>query len=162
MVQLELELEIQQSSCSSACSFVVFPNRCQCVLPQLWLSPKGSSWHLQPGNGGGRACSCLGGRNGTWILLWGWGDAGYSCLAKGFGCCCPSWLGGSGRVVGLFCQRHRVFITIAFFSVQWLLQSFAEIAKIILFGIHCSDLSRNRIRQIHKEAFSTVAALVNL
>lgn len=41
---------------------------------------------------------------------------------------------GNGRVVQLFWQRHNVFVTLAFFSVQWLLQSFDETAKIISFG----------------------------
>lgn len=105
------------------------------------------------------------GRNGRWILLWGWGEAGYSCLTEGFGCYCTWLTGERGETGGLFSFADKGIMYLSpwlFFSVRWLLQSFDETAKIISFGIHCSDLSRNRIHQIHKEAFTTVGAIVNL
>lgn len=62
-----------------------------------------------------------GSRNGRWILLWWWGEAGYSCLTKEFGHYCTRLNGKRGD---MFCFSGKGMIYLSpwlFFSVQWLL-----------------------------------------
>lgn len=137
MVQQKLQLDLKSSKADALllCSFVVFPISANMSCYRCSCHQSGHPGTFMLGIGDARASLCLGSsgcagsvrkkgkgsRNGSWILLQQWGEAGYSCITKEFGCYC-TWLNGKReRVCSAFLIKAWYIYHLGFyFSVQWL------------------------------------------
>lgn len=126
VVEQKLELDLESSKAdvlllvlllSSPTSAKMSCYRCSCHQsghPGTFMLGIGDARTILCLGSSGCACSVRkkgkGSRNGRWILLQRWGEAGYSCITKEFGCYC-TWLNGKRECVLCFFDKGMIYLS---------------------------------------------------